>query len=824
MNRLYTLLLLLAGSISFAQIRGTITDKQKLALPVVSVMVENTYIGTSSNESGAYELPVQKPGTYTLIYRYLGFRTKKVTVDIRQFPFVQDIVLEEEELSLDEVVINPKDNPADRIIRSAIAARKENADRTARYNADFYSRGIFRVKDVPKRFLGQEVGDLDGMIDSTRAGILYLSETVSKISFQKPDDLKERIIASKVSGNDNGFSYNTARASSYDFYDNTIEWGLDMISPIAPNAFSYYKYKMEGSFIEGGHTINKIRVIPRRDNEPVFDGHIYIVDDSWAIYAVDLHTTGARMQQDILNDMKIVQNFSYNGNENLWAKNLQSLEFTASFFGVKVSGKFSYVYTNYDFKEAFDKKTFGKEIVSFEDNSNKKDSLYWNANRQIPLTSEETRDYVRKDSIRDLRESPKYLDSLDRKSNRFRISKVIFGYTYRNSFKKYAFGYRGFEPLSTAFNTVQGWNLKTGLFYRSWKNQETEGKYTNLGVDFHYGFSDKRLRMTGYFNHRFNNKNYGTLSLSGGSAVRQFNPEEPIAPLINTVSTLFFKDNYMKLYNNEFASVSYGQFVSEGLQLTGKVEYSQRKPLVNTTDYVLIKQDDVYTSNNPLDPLDDAPAFATHHLTKASLSARITFGNKYISRPDGKIIIRDEKYPVLFLGYENAFAASEESLGYQFASGRLFYELDLSNKGSLAMNLKGGKFFDADGISFIDYKHFNGNQTHVGTDDRYLNVFNLLPYYEASTNDAYSENHIEYNDSAFFMNKVPVLKWLKANLVLGFHSLAIPDRKPYMEFTAGLDHLGFGKFRMFRVDYVRSYQGGFRTDGVVFGLKILNVL
>ena len=29
---------------------------------------------------------------------------------------------------------------------------------------DFYSKGIFGLEDVPERFMGQEVGDLDGVL------------------------------------------------------------------------------------------------------------------------------------------------------------------------------------------------------------------------------------------------------------------------------------------------------------------------------------------------------------------------------------------------------------------------------------------------------------------------------------------------------------------------------------------------------------------------------------------------------------------------------------------------------------------------------------
>jgi hypothetical protein len=307
--------------------------------------------------------------------------------------------------------------------------------------------------------------------------------------------------------------------------------------------------------------------------------------------------------------------------------------------------------------------------------------------------------------------------------------------------------------------------------------------------------------------------------------VAQFNGAEPITKLVNSISSLFFKDNYMKLYNLEFAQINYSQDVANGINLNAKVAYEQRKPLFNTTDYSFFKKDDVYSSNNPLAPNDfETPAFDPHHLFKANVSARINFGNKYISRPDGRYNVKNDKYPTLFLAFEKAFAASEKKYEFERVGASLQYDLSLGNKGALGMNFRAGKFFNADNISFIDYRHFNGNQTHIGTTDRYLNVFNLMPYYANSTNDSYFELHSEYNDTGFIMNKIPLLNLLKSTMNLGFHSLAIPDRKPYTEFTVGLDNLGFGKFKLFRVDYVHSYQGGIQQNGVVFGLKILNVL
>ncbi|MFH6962097.1 DUF5686 and carboxypeptidase regulatory-like domain-containing protein [Flavobacterium plurextorum] len=825
----FTVLAFLIFSISnFAQIKGTITDLKGNPLPFVSVFEENTYTSTTSNEQGKYQLNVKEIGKNKITFQYLGFKTQKLTVASDSKTLTLDVKLDEENFELNEVVINPKDNPANAIIKSAIANKKSNSDKTARYTADFYSKGMFKIKDLPKKIMGMKVDIGDEMasnLDSTGTGILYLSETISKISFEKPGKLKEKIIASKISGNNNGFSYNTATLSTYDFYDNTLEFNINLISPIADNAFNYYKYKLEGTFFDDNNQqINKIKVTPKRDKEPVFEGYIYIVDDSFAIYAVDLDIKGYRMKNEFTDVMNLKQSFSYNVKNKIWSKNAQTLSFNAGAFGVKFSGKFNYVYSNYEFPASFEKKTFGNEIVAFEADANKKDDAFWNQIRPIPLTIEESNDYIKKDSLQTIRKSQKYTDSVDAKNNKFKIWDVIMGYDYKNTFKKHSFEYKGLLNLSSlSFNTVQGFNLDSGFSFKKW-NEET-GKNTSISTTFNYGFSDERFRVTGQFSHRFNNINHATIWASGGTKTAQFNSAEPISNFVNSISSLFFKDNYMKLYNLEFAQINYGQDIANGINLNAKIGYEQRKPLFNTTDYSFFKRDDIYTSNNPLAPNDFiTPAFDQHHLFKTALTARINFGNKYISRPDGRYNFKNEKYPTVFLAFEKAFAASEKKYEFERIGASVQYDLSLNNKGVLGMNFRAGKFFNAENISFIDYRHFNGNQTHIGTSDRYLNVFNLMPYYTNSTNDSYFEMHLEHNDMGFITNKIPLINLLKSTMNLGFHSLAIPDRKPYTEFTVGLDNLGFGKFKIFRVDYVHSYQGGIQQNGVVFGLKILNVL
>lgn len=821
MKKAYLFFFLLVSFTNFAQIRGTVSDEKGNPLPYVTVFAENTYNGTTSNEQGKYDLNIKKTGKQTIVFQYLGFKTQKITIPVDALPYTLDVKMPEESFSLNEVVINPKDNPANGIIRNAIASKKENSEKTARYKADFYSRGIFRIKDAPKKILGQKLDMFDDMLDSTRSGILYLSETVSKITFQKPDKMKETIIASKVSGNDNGFSFNNAASVNFDFYDNYLPFDVNVISPIADNAFNYYKYKLEGTFFdENNNQINKIKVTPRRATEPVMQGYIYIVDDSWAIYGVDCNIRGDQMQNPAINLFALKQNFSYNTATKIWVKNTQTVDFKAGILGINVSGKFTYVYSNFEFEPQFDKKTFTREVLSFQENANKKDNDFWNTIRPVPLTNEESIDYLKKDILQTKKKSQVYLDSIDKKGNKFGVFDIITGYTYKNSFKKWSATYDGIL-LGTGFNTVQGTRLNTGLSFT--RKDEEKRMLTRISSNFDYGFTEKKLRAFATYAHKFNNMDQSEITISAGSSIRQFNSSNPIVTILNSITTLAFKSNFIKLYERNFASVSFGREIVNGVFLNSSLDYSERKPLFNLTDRTIFQKDKLYTSNNPQAPYDYVtPTFEKHNLVKASLLAKINFGQEYWTRPDGKFNLRNDKYPTLFFGYEKGFAGSEKKYEFDHINTRLYYDVTIGNKGNLGMNLKAGKFFNADAISFVDYKHFDGNQTHIGQTERYLNVFNLMPYYTNSTNDSYVEAHLEHNDKGYIMNKIPLLNKLKSTLILGFHTLAVPNTKPYSEFSVGLDDLGFGKFRMFRLDYVRAYQNGYQGDGIVFGIKFLN--
>jgi len=824
LQRIYRRILLLSiftvGVSAYAQIEGKVTDAKNTPLSTVNVYVENSYLGTTTNDDGEYVLQVAKPGSYVLIFQYLGYQTVKKQVDINKFPFRLDIILEEETISLAEVAVKANYNPANDMIRKTIDNRKKINEKTKNYTADFYSRGLIRIKDAPEKILGQSLGDFGGGLDSTRSGIIYLSETISKITQSERNDFVEKIIASKVSGDDNGFSFNNASDVNYNYYKNTTPVGeTEIVSPIAEYAFTYYSYKYEGNFYDAeGNSILKIKVTPKRANDRVFEGYVYIVENVWELYATELSVTGKQAQLPPVDKILIKQSYFYDTADALWVRRSQTIDFEYSILGFKGNGRFTAVYSNFDFHPVFENKRLTNEIISFEKEANKKDSIFWKTVRPVPLTEEEIGDYTLKDSIKVVRKSKPYLDSLDRKNNAFKIGNLFFGYTYANSYKDkrltFSAPVTGFQ-----YNTVQGWRPRMSVAFN--KNNEEKGSRLTVSATADYGISDQRVRVIGEVNYLFNRIQRPSLSVRGGVEAAQFNRNEPISPLINSVSTLFFENNFIKLYDRTFAEVDFSREIFNGVRLFSSLGYERRRPLFNQADFVIIGQDDKqFTSNNPLLPDDfTTPAFEAHNLMKWMLATRISFAQKYISLPDRKYNLPNQKYPVLWLQYNQGFAGSSSEYHYQRVEARLLQDLSFGNKGVLSYQLAGGNFFSADKISFTDYKHFNGNQTHVGAGQNYTDVFNFLPYYKLSTNEEYAYLHVEHDFKGYFMNKIPLFQKLNYNLVAGFHALATPQNKPYSEYTIGLNNLGFGKYRFLRIDYIRSYQDGFVSDGFIFGLK-----
>lgn len=818
----YFFLLLFFAINASAQIKGKISDAKNEPLSFVSVYFDGTLTGTTSNDNGDYVLDINQKGKYTIVFQYLGFKTLKKQIEISEFPYELNVVLEEEKVELAEITVSTKDNPANRIIRNVIANKDKNTNKFANYTAKFYSRGLYRIKDAPEKFLGQNLGDFGGGLDSTRSGIIYLSETVSDIKFQKkPAAFKENIIASKVSGQDNGISFNRAEDANINFYKNSVEFGNDLVSPISDNAFTYYKYKLVGTFYDrSGRLINKINLLPKRKNDKVFDGFVYVVEDDWTLYGVDVSVSGAQVNIPIVDKLKLKQNYNYAKESDAWVLISQSIDFKVNFFGFKFNGRFSSAYSEYDFKPNFTASTFSNEILTFEENATKKDTTYWNNLRPVPLTTEEVADYKIKDSIKVVRKSKPYLDSINKVQNKFNWLSPITGYTYRNSYEKWNYSFSGLID-DFSFNTVQGFNTSAGFSY--FKQLNDKGKWWSAGVNLNYGFSDERLRPTFYISKKWNNISRPRMYITGGVTTAQFNRRNPIKKLDNLIRSLFRRLNYMKIYEKEFARVGYSEEIMNGVFFSSSLEYANRKPLFNTTNYSFARQskNDPYTSNNPLEPNNfTSSVFTEHSIATLNVGATFVFNQKYLSYPDSKFNVNDEKYPTLSVNYRKTFGADNSEFNADVFTASLRQNINAGNYGKFYYYLRGGAFLKKKNIAFMDNLQVKGNQMFIVTDSNRKNNFGLLEYYRFFTNDKYAEAHVEHNFKGALLNKIPLFNKLNFHLIAGAKTMFMADTKPYSEVSLGMENIGFGKWRFLKAEYIKSFHNGNVKGGLLLGLNL----
>jgi len=89
-----------------ATITGTIYDSSDAPLPGVTVRLEGTNLGAASDEEGRYMIKTMKPGEFTLVYSFIGFKTIKETIVAEEDQLmVIDKVMYDDTEFLDEVVV-----------------------------------------------------------------------------------------------------------------------------------------------------------------------------------------------------------------------------------------------------------------------------------------------------------------------------------------------------------------------------------------------------------------------------------------------------------------------------------------------------------------------------------------------------------------------------------------------------------------------------------------------------------------------------------------------------------------------------------------------
>ena len=819
MNKsLLSLFLVLFSMVLSAQqvlVSGKITDEKNQALSFSSVLVKGSTQGTNANADGFYSLKLA-PGTYELIFQYVGYKKKveKVIVDGNT---IKNVSLSPESYELKEVVIKDGEDPAYAVIRAAIKKRKFYLNEVNAFTCKAYIKGLQRLKDFPKKMvkLINAMNSGGEKIDSTLLGVVYLSESETKYHYRKPNDEKEIMYSSRVSGDNKAFSFNQVSDMKFSVYENLITLdGLSdrpFISPINENALLSYRYKLLGTTFEDGRMLNKIEITPKRKTDPCFRGIIYIQENTWRVHSADVYLT-KDAKIDFVDTLHIKQ-LNAPVNDSIWMPTGLNMTFNFKVFGFVGDGYFNAVFSDYDMNPVFPKKFFKNEVLKVEDGANKKDTGYWKESRPVPLTYEEQADYRKKDSIGAIKNTDRYKDSIDRKGNKLTLNDLILGYSYNKTAKQFSLNTSGLLTSGVQYNTIEG--INASIKVNMTKRYEDRRSH-DLATTVRYGFSNYLWGGTANWKYVFKPEKFESVNVKVGTTAQQFNGNDPINATMNTSYTLFDNENFMKLYKKSYASFGYRKELINGLIVNFNTEYAERSSLRNTAfDLWVDNKTKLFTSNDPLRPNTDDSSFAVNNSFIVELGFSIRFKQKYYTRPHQKIIV-GSKFPIINVQYTKAIPGLNTKADYDLAKMVIDDNIKLGLFGTFAYRLKGGYFLTSKYVEFMDYKHFDGNQTILANND-YLNSFKLLPYYTYSTKNWYAEAHAEHHFNGFIFNKVPLLKKYRIQEVVGGHVLFNDKLDQYYEINFGIEHI----LQIIRIDYILGYgPNGAFNQGFVIGLGL----
>ncbi|GAB2479782.1 DUF5686 and carboxypeptidase regulatory-like domain-containing protein [Algoriphagus taiwanensis] len=683
-----------------------VTNKNQEPLPFASVFIRNLEDGVPTNENGRYEYRLQ-PGFYDVLIQFLGYKSQLITVEVKDQWVDLDVVLEEQVIALQTVEVQAgAEDPALTIMRKAIAKAKYHRLQLQEYSMTVYLKGTGQLTDAPF-FLRKKLEE-EGM----KLNEAYTSESVSRISFALPDKVEEKVISIRTNGDNQGTS--PAPYIQTSFYQDQIN---GIVSPLSRYAFQYYQFRYEGSFFDQGVMVSKIRVTPRSRGEQVFEGYIYIIEDLWAIFSLDLKTSLLGFEITAKQQYAPVA-------DNVWMPLTHTYSFGGKIFGF--AGEFNYLASTREYQiklnpdlaavpEIIDEKVqeipadalkvnkaqsaleqlateepktrkeyrklinqYEKELLkeeaeekqdpvvsernySVDSLARKRDLAYWDSIRPVPLTHKEVEGYKRDDSLATV-EAAKVseVDSIAKKArSKYKPLDFLNGSNY--SFGKgVSLGFRQ-NWTKFSFNTVEGWKAGLGMYYRKYSEIKLADsvnrirKSFNIEPELRYGFSSQRFYGKVNFRWSHTQPTSGqTWGLEGGRFIYQFNTSEPINEQVNAFYSLLVRRNYMKLYEQDFTRVYWAHRVNYGFTYRANFLWAERRELFNTSDYSFYnKPEREYTSNRPENVEAIEGDFGTHRVARFGVSAEWRPGLTYTIR-NGRKSPNYERSPLLTFSYQKA--------------------------------------------------------------------------------------------------------------------------------------------------------------------------
>lgn len=784
---LFFFLFCITGFAQTTRVSGKIySTETNEAMPFVTVIGVGTTNGCVSDIDGNYSMVINGP-VDSIRAVYVGYLS--TTVKVKQgLTQVINIGMKPNSQEMNVVEIRPGENPAVTILKQVWKHEPENdKEKLGAYQYEVYNKLEFDLNNIDEKFQKRKVmkpvkfifDNIDTTNPSEKPHLpLFFSESISEFYYRSnPKCQKEIIKGSKVSGvEDASISQFTGDMyQNVNIYDNNIlVFGKTFVSPISSNGQLYYKYYLVDSMTIDGHWCHQIQFKPRRKQELLFIGNVWIADTSFAVKRIEMNIV-EDANINYVNSFYVIQEYDNTAGAWLMTKervigDFQMAEKTMGFYGRKTTS-YKNIVVNQPKDDDFYTRT---DNLVVEPGAEKRDSAFWANARHDSLTHTEQGIYDMVDSVQNL---PIY---------KTWETVVLTAYT----------GYKTLGPVeygpwykTLSFNPIEGPRLRLGG-----RTSNDFSRWFEISGYAAYGFNDKEFKYNLGFKTFITKKprqltgiNYKNDLEILGLSNNQFTSD-------NIMATLFRRSPF-----SNYTHVEQYEFWYERDLFTG---LNAKLSLVNRNMYPI--GDAGYIHPLPDGAFENKPGVST---SEVRLNVRFAYDEKYVESVFSRVSV-GTKYPILQLVY---VAGLKGVFGSDYHYQRLSLNVDdrirFGPFGYMNYILEAGKTW---GITPYPLMVLHpGNETYVYD----WSAFNMMNYYEFAS-DQYAQATLIQHFDGFFLNHIPIMRKLKWREIASFkwltgtvsqqnrNELLFPNtlytlnRGPYMEAGVGLENV----FKFFRVD------------------------
>ncbi|MDO4165010.1 MAG: DUF5686 family protein [Bacteroides sp.] len=814
MKRLVCILLInfcivLASAQTF---RGIVKDDDGNPVPYASLYLREIQSGVTTDEGGCFQLKLEE-GTYTCEVSSLGFVSQTFTFRMTDVGYDRDVTLVERTYSLPEVSVTKKkgEDPAYDVMRRAIARAEYHRTQVKSYTVGTYLKGTGKGISIPAVLkLSKEV-----RTESKKyLGKLFVLEEQQVITYTAPNQWDNRILARR-----NSFPEEMDMNLDLLITDLYTPELFDKVSPLSTKAFTYYRFRLDACYEEAGRMINKIRVIPKRDDRRLIVGDLFIVEDLWCISALDIDISGNGIDGKVKILCKEVK-------PDVFLPTSTTASIAVSLMGFKAEASYlsamHYSKVITDSRElpvikkdtvkalatvspAKKRKYERRQEVSSEVSNTWTDSLaslrdsaYWDTVRSVPLRAEELLSYQRKAS--DFKEIKLRVrtDSVTTDTIRTHsqddewINDILASHkTFRSKNRKAWVKLPSLLSVFHDYNFVDGFSL--GYQFESGVKLSSSSTLS-FSPAVYYTTARHSWMGQGELSLSYAPFRAGKLSVSGGVLSADYNGTDGELRQINAVASSLFGHNHIKFYEQSFLSVKNTIEPFNGVVFSSALSWQRREMLDNHVQRSWLKRE--VESNVPRN--EAFRPMPGNKILKATFALQYTPARYYHLTSKGRKVYEDSRYPTLALSYERAFPVQgdEYLTTYHKMQFLAWHEWEFGVFNRFCWSAQAGIFWGANNLQFPDFKQFASTRIWV-TGRSFDSGFSLRDNYALATDTRWAQANASWYTPYLLLKWLPFLSKKPFDEALHLRSVVTYRHVPYTEAGYSLGFSDVGRIGVF---------------------------